>query len=112
MTDIAVVSKRAVRRWHQGHPWIYRSDVEGRPDLPAGVVDVHDLHVWTLGSGSHALAAHVVLNDRRLSEASVILHDIDTAVRDDFGVDHVTVQFECDTCAPGETIICTQSTAR
>ncbi len=29
-----------------------------------GVVDVHDLHVWTIGSGSHALAAHVVLGDR------------------------------------------------
>jgi len=77
-----------------------------------GVVDVHDLHVWTIGSGSHALAAHVVLNDRRLSEASAILHEIDTAVREDFGVDHVTVQFECDTCAPGSTIVCTQVTAR
>jgi cobalt-zinc-cadmium efflux system protein len=77
-----------------------------------GVVDVHDLHVWTIGSGSHALAAHVVLNDRRLSEASAILHEIDTAVREDFGVDHVTVQFECDSCAPGDTIVCTQVTTR
>ena len=39
-----------------------------------GVVDVHDLHVWTIGTGSHALAAHVVLDDRRLSEATAVLN--------------------------------------
>jgi 23S rRNA (cytosine1962-C5)-methyltransferase len=50
MTDAAaVVSKRAVRRWEQGHPWIYRSDVERRPDLPAGVVHVHDSRDRPLG---------------------------------------------------------------
>src|SRR5438067_5771947 len=50
MTDrAATVSKRAVRRWEQGHPWIYRSDVERRPDGPAGVVDVHDNRARTVG---------------------------------------------------------------
>jgi len=77
-----------------------------------GVVDVHDLHVWTIGSGSHALAAHVVLDDRRISEATAILQKIDTAVREEFDISHVTVQFECESCAPGETIVCTQVTAR
>jgi cobalt-zinc-cadmium efflux system protein len=77
-----------------------------------GVVDVHDLHVWTIGSGSHALAAHVVLDDRRISEATVILQKIDTAVRAEFGISHVTVQFECESCAPGETIVCTQVTTQ
>jgi 23S rRNA (cytosine1962-C5)-methyltransferase len=49
MTDRAVVSNRAVRRWEQGHPWIYRSDVERRPDTPASVVDVHDSRGRGLG---------------------------------------------------------------
>lgn len=40
--DLAVVSKRAARRWEQGHPWIYRSDVQRRPDQPAGVIEVSD----------------------------------------------------------------------
>jgi cobalt-zinc-cadmium efflux system protein len=73
-----------------------------------GVVDVHDLHVWTIGSGSHALSAHVVLDDRKLSEASAILRSIDTAMRADFEIAHVTVQFECESCDPDTTIICTQ----
>jgi cobalt-zinc-cadmium efflux system protein len=73
-----------------------------------GVVDVHDLHVWTIGSGSHALAAHVVLHDRRISEATAILQRIDAAMRDEFDISHVTVQFECKTCDPSDNIICTQ----
>jgi len=74
----------------------------------AGVVDVHDLHVWTIGSGSHVLSAHVVLEDKRISEASAVLRDIDAAMRSDFAIGHVTVQFECETCEPDEAIICTQ----
>jgi cobalt-zinc-cadmium efflux system protein len=77
-----------------------------------GVVDVHDLHIWTLGSGSHALAAHVVLHDRRISEATAILQRIDGAMRDEFDISHVTVQFECETCDPSNNIICTQVAAR
>ena len=49
MTDQAVVSKRAVRRWQQGHPWIYRSDVEKPPTLAAGVIDVTDTRGRALG---------------------------------------------------------------
>jgi cobalt-zinc-cadmium efflux system protein len=77
-----------------------------------GVVDVHDLHVWTIGSGSHALAAHVVLHDRRISEATAILRRIDAAMHDDFDISHVTVQFECESCDPSNKIICTQVAAR
>ncbi len=77
-----------------------------------GVVDVHDLHVWTIGSGSHALAAHVVLHDRRISEATAVLQHIDRAMRAEFDISHVTVQFECETCDPTDNIVCTQVVAR
>ena len=93
----------------------------GHVELPAvrermiaveGVVDVHDLHVWTIGSGAHALSAHVLLDDRKLSEASVILRLLDAAMRDEFEITHVTVQFECESCGPDTTIVCTQTGAR
>jgi cobalt-zinc-cadmium efflux system protein len=74
-----------------------------------GVAGVHDLHVWTIGSGSHALSAHVVLEDRKLSEASAILRSIDATLRDEFEITHVTVQFECESCDPDTTIVCTQT---
>ncbi len=82
--------------------------VRERIGLVGGVVGVHDLHVWTLGARSHALSAHVVLDDRKLSEASAILRSIDAAMRDDFAITHVTVQFECESCDPDTTIVCTQ----
>jgi cobalt-zinc-cadmium efflux system protein len=63
-----------------------------------GVVGVHDLHIWSIASGSHALSAHVLLDDRRLSEAAEILRDIDECVKAHFGIAHLTIQFECDNC--------------
>lgn len=64
----------------------------------SGVTGVHDLHVWSIGSGSHALSAHVLLDDRRLSEANTVLREIDECLREHFGIAHVTIQFECETC--------------
>jgi cobalt-zinc-cadmium efflux system protein len=83
--------------------------VRSRIRTVAGVVEVHDLHVWTIGSGHHALSAHVVLDDRKLSEASSILRTIVDAVRADFDITHATVQFECESCEDDTTIICTPS---
>lgn len=77
-----------------------------------GVVDVHDLHVWTLGSDSYALSAHVVLDDRKLSEATDVLTGITAAMHAEFGIDHVTVQFECETCEAEPGVVCTPSPTR
>ncbi len=63
-----------------------------------GVCGVHDLHVWSIASGSHALSAHVLLDDRRLSEANDVLREIDACVQSHFGIAHVTIQFECENC--------------
>lgn len=64
----------------------------------SGVTGVHDLHVWSIGSGSHALSAHVLLDDRRLSEANAVLRQIDQCLREHFGIAHLTIQFECESC--------------
>jgi cobalt-zinc-cadmium efflux system protein len=63
-----------------------------------GVSGVHDLHVWSIATQSHALSAHVQLEDRRLSEATDVLREIDECLRAHFGISHVTIQFECDNC--------------
>jgi cobalt-zinc-cadmium efflux system protein len=77
-----------------------------------GVVAVHDLHVWTIGTGSHALSAHVVLDDRRLSEATEVLKHITAAMHDGFDIDHVTIQFECEACEDDHGAVCTQVPVR
>jgi cobalt-zinc-cadmium efflux system protein len=60
----------------------------------AGVEDVHDLHVWSLGSQSRALATHVTIADIPPSESALILDQIKIVLRDKFQVHHTTIQFE------------------
>jgi cobalt-zinc-cadmium efflux system protein len=82
--------------------------VQDRIRLVEGIVGVHDLHVWTLGTGNYALSAHILLPDRSISDATHILQSVDRAMRDEFAISHVTVQFECQSCAADERIVCTQ----
>ncbi len=63
-----------------------------------GVLDVHDLHVWSLGSQSHALASHVTIAEMPMSECSDILTGINCALRDRFHITHTTIQFEITGC--------------
>ena len=64
----------------------------------SGVLDVHDLHVWSLGSSSHALASHVLIGEMPMSECSSILDAINCALRDGFHITHTTIQFEIRGC--------------
>jgi cobalt-zinc-cadmium efflux system protein len=81
------------------------TEVAGAMHDVAGVSEVHDFHVWTLSPGYIALSAHVVLDDQSLSEAQAIMVGLKATLSEQFGIDHTTIQFECESCAPG-TIIC------
>ena len=63
-----------------------------------GVLDVHDLHVWSLGSSSHALASHVTIAEMPMSECGCILEGINHTLRDHFHITHTTIQFEITGC--------------
>jgi cobalt-zinc-cadmium efflux system protein len=59
-----------------------------------GVINVHDLHVWSLGSNSRALACHVTIVDIPPSESACILAKLNQVLRDRFQISHTTIQFE------------------
>lgn len=59
-----------------------------------GVEDVHDLHVWSLGSQTHALATHVTIADIPPSESGRILGEIRERLQARFYIHHTTIQFE------------------
>ena len=63
-----------------------------------GVVNVHDLHVWSLGSNSHALACHVCIADIPPSESACILVKLNHVLREHFQISHTTIQFEHTGC--------------
>ena len=68
-----------------------------------GVLDVHDLHIWCLGSNSTALSCHVLIEDMPPSRSDRILHDMNHLLGDRFHVHHTTVQFEHVSCEISET---------
>jgi cobalt-zinc-cadmium efflux system protein len=67
-----------------------------------GVLDVHDLHIWSLGSSTHALSCHVLIEDVPLSVSDAILQRLNAVLADRFHISHTTVQFEHVSCAISE----------
>ena len=63
-----------------------------------GVNSVHDLHVWSLGSESHALSCHISIQDIPPSESEQILRQVQECLRSSFKIDHTTIQFEHVVC--------------
>ena len=62
-----------------------------------GVVEVHDLHVWTITSGMPVLSAHVVVEPATMAVAcgsTGILDRLGACVGDHFDVEHSTFQLE------------------
>ena len=59
-----------------------------------GVVNVHDLHVWSLGSNSSALACHATIAYIPPSASAVILGRLKHLLQERFGISHTTIQFE------------------
>jgi cobalt-zinc-cadmium efflux system protein len=56
------------------------------------VVDVHDLHLWTLTSGMHVATAHLVCRDG--ADPTRVLTDAAAVLRERFAIDHATIQVE------------------
>ncbi len=74
-----------------------------------GVVDVHDLHVWSVSPSFVALSAHVVLSDQSLREAQGIMGEIRQLLVEQFGVEHTTIQLECEHCGQGLVLCVNQA---
>lgn len=56
------------------------------------VLEIHDLHVWTITTGKDALMAHVVVSDRAFHHQTLV--EMEKKLRDEFGLCHITVQLE------------------
>jgi cobalt-zinc-cadmium efflux system protein len=64
-----------------------------------GVRAVHDLHVWTISSGLHALSAHLVVHPDEVGKRNdEILDEVKRELRE-LGIDHTTLQIESSTYA-------------
>jgi cobalt-zinc-cadmium efflux system protein len=60
-----------------------------------GVVDVHDLHVWTLTSEMDVASVHLMVCEG--TDTHAVLDRARVVMRDQHGIDHATLQIEPDT---------------
>jgi len=79
----------------EGTPRGIRLDrVEAAMRAVEGVNDVHDLHVWNIGSETRALSCHISIEDIPPSVSERILRDVKERLHEEFRIDHTTIQFE------------------
>lgn len=60
----------------------------------APVQEVHDIHVWTLGTGRHVLSCHVRIPDMQIEQTESLLEQINERLAHQFRIHHTTIQFE------------------
>ncbi len=64
----------------------------------SGVNEVHDLHVWSIGSDTHALSCHIGIADIPPSASERILREVRLVLAARFEIHHTTIQFEHAIC--------------
>ena len=77
----------------EGAPsWLDAGELGRTMRSVAAVVDVHDLHVWTITSGFPALSAHVLVEPR--ADCHGIRRELELVLSERFGLTHTTLQVE------------------
>jgi len=62
-----------------------------------GVVDVHDLHIWSLASKSPTMTAHIVAGDD-VNDLQALRQLIADQLKEAFDIHHLTLQMETTAC--------------
>jgi cobalt-zinc-cadmium efflux system protein len=67
-----------------------------------GVLAVHDLHVWTIGSGIIACSCHVTVEEQSVREGENVLRIVAEALAHHHAIAHSTIQVEVEGCEPND----------
>ena len=87
------VIKHSVHILMEGTPLtIDQQEVKTVLEKIDGVIDVHDLHIWTITSGLDSLSCHLLIKDDKNSQE--ILQVAINTIKDQFKIEHTTIQIE------------------
>ena len=64
----------------------------------AGVLDVHDLHVWMVGPGVVACSCHILVAEQSIRDGQQVLRSVVHDIEHRFHITHTTVQVEVEGC--------------
>jgi cobalt-zinc-cadmium efflux system protein len=68
----------------------------------AGVLDVHDLHVWMVGPGVVACSCHIVVAEQSIRQGQQVVRTVVRDIERQFHITHTTVQVEVEGCDPND----------
>ncbi len=77
----------------------------------AGVLAVHDLHVWTVGSGMVCCSCHISVEEQSVRSGENVLRAVAEKLEHEFGISHSTIQVEVEGCEPND-MYCIMKVAR
>ncbi|WP_067956792.1 cation diffusion facilitator family transporter [Nitrosopumilus sp. Nsub] len=91
------LSKKCLHIFMEGTPEkINLADIENELEKLDEIINVHDLHIWTLTSNMHAMSVHVKVRDSAVHHINEILKKINQIMQEKFGITHCTIQIEDD----------------
>ena len=96
--DLLVDADPAVHElwaWHLAEEFEHRNVAHDVLEALCGMSEVrsvHDLHVWSVGSGQVSLSCHIVVPQER--ETLPVLRQVYALLGNRFGIDHATIQME------------------
>ncbi len=67
-----------------------------------GVLAVHDLHVWTVGSGMVCCSCHIMVNEQSVRSGENVLRAVTEELEHNFSIAHTTIQVEVEGCEPND----------
>jgi cobalt-zinc-cadmium efflux system protein len=67
-----------------------------------GVLAVHDLHVWTVGSGMICCSCHITVEEQSVMSGENVLREVTKKLEHDFSIAHTTIQVEVGGCEPND----------
>ena len=76
-----------------------------------GIMAVHDLHVWMVGSGVICCSCHVMVAEQSIRSGEQVLRAVNEELRHHFGITHTTIQVEVEGCAQDD-MYCTMKVTR
>jgi cobalt-zinc-cadmium efflux system protein len=82
---------------------MHLTDIQRAMAMVNGVREIHDLHVWSICSGHVALSAHVTVANTGEENAIAIMKGVKDILTSQFGIEHTTIQLECNACGQGRS---------
>lgn len=67
-----------------------------------GVMDAHDLHVWSITSDVYALSSHILIDAKNTKAMNKIISKINKMAESKYNITHTVIQSECRSCVDGK----------